>query len=387
MIAAATKPVASTTRTVSRAEILPLTGIRGVAAMWVLVGHICHQLLTILPGPPNFALRLASIQGPLGVDLFFLLSGMVISYNYADRFDRISASSWFEFIWLRFARLYPVHILMLLIYLGVVSTSALAHAQLDSPEKYSAGFFMANVFMVHAWSLPTHASWNGVAWSISCEWLAYLAFPLLCLTPVFRLRKFTCTLALVAVLLGMCGLCEYVRWDDTISYGVPRIIGEFIAGACLYNLYSQRAYERWRWPWILVLAAACLAVGFAATIRLGLWGFWTTPFMAAILLGAAYERGAICRFLSTRAMLFLGRISYSIYMVHMFCVHAVNRFYHVQPGSRSGIWLAMVVVSYIGFVLLVATASYYLVEAPCRRYLRKLWRGRGVPWGVPAPMR
>jgi peptidoglycan/LPS O-acetylase OafA/YrhL len=366
-------PVARAAQRLSRPEILPLTGIRGVAAASVLLGHVSFQLLGIVPGIPSFVLRALSTQGPLGVDLFFLLSGMIISYNYADRFDRVSATAWLQFLWLRFARLYPVHFVLLLLYLGVVGASTLLRLQMDSPDKYTSGFFLANLLMVHGWTLPTRASWNGVAWSISCEWLAYLAFPLLCLTPVYRLRTLPCTLALVAVLLGMSWLCQCLPWDNPINFGIPRIVAEFVAGACLFNLYSRRAYAGWNWSWIMPLAVVGLAAGVVGTMRLGVWGFWVTPLMAVILLGAAYGRGAAPQFLSTRVMLFLGRVSYSIYMVHMFCLHAVNKCCHVRPGSWPGLKLALLVFGYVGCTLLVATVCYYTVEVPSRHFLRRIW--------------
>lgn len=358
-----------------RPEILPLTGVRGVAALWVLFSHIYVQLFPLVPGLHSFSGDLFLGQGVLGVDLFFLLSGMVISYNYAERLKSVRLAAWREFLWLRIARLYPVHLVMLCLYLAVLTAGAVLHFHLDSPEKYTARAFLANLFMVHAWSIPTHASWNGAAWSISCEWLAYLLFPLLCLTPVFRLRGPASLAVLILGLLGMAGLCDALPWPDTLSYGIPRILAEFTAGACLFNLYSRHEYETWNWAWLVPLMALGVFLVIGATLKFHLHGFWVTPLLAGILLGLAYGRGAVARFLSTRVMLYLGRVSYSIYMVHMFCIHALNTGCRIKPAPATALYTTLLVLGYLTAVLSMASVFYFCVEEPGRRLLRRWSQG------------
>src|SRR5512135_599191 len=95
----------------TRAKDIPsLTGLRAFAAWWVVFFHCSFLLPAALPKVYWFA-RL----GYLGVDLFFVLSGFIISYNYWDKLASFSVKAYREFLWLRLARLYPVHLFTLLV--------------------------------------------------------------------------------------------------------------------------------------------------------------------------------------------------------------------------------------------------------------------------------
>ena len=87
-----------------------LTGLRGIAALWVFLFHA--ELLTadMTDGSFDF-LKMVASAGYLGVDLFFVLSGFVIAYNYADLELHRSVSKFSDFLWKRLARIYPAHLL------------------------------------------------------------------------------------------------------------------------------------------------------------------------------------------------------------------------------------------------------------------------------------
>ena len=107
------------TNTKSLPEIYPLTGVRALAALWVLLFHLHEKLDSAFPGF-RFLFDPVILHGYLGVDLFFILSGFIISYNYAQRFSVFRISTYLEFLWMRFARLWPVHFVILTMYAALL---------------------------------------------------------------------------------------------------------------------------------------------------------------------------------------------------------------------------------------------------------------------------
>jgi peptidoglycan/LPS O-acetylase OafA/YrhL len=161
----------------SRGKLASLTGIRALAAIWVLSFHLLGGTLAAFPGLPA-PLKNAIGGGYLGVDLFFILSGFVLAYQYLDRFERVELGPYSRFLALRLARIYPVHLFTLVLTLVLVVAARLAgFPHHSSPEFFGAGSFVANVLLVHAWGFCTGLTWNYPSWSVSCEFLAYLAFP------------------------------------------------------------------------------------------------------------------------------------------------------------------------------------------------------------------
>ena len=146
----------------TRDELDALTGLRGIAALWVLAYHAG-----------------LSAAGYLGVDLFFVLSGFIIAYNYADARLAEDGRRYREFLWRRLARIYPAYLAALLLTLAAVAVLAPWEVSLRKSAHFTAEGFWASVFMVQAWTVPVPRVWNVPGWSVSAEWAAYLAFPLI----------------------------------------------------------------------------------------------------------------------------------------------------------------------------------------------------------------
>jgi peptidoglycan/LPS O-acetylase OafA/YrhL len=146
-----------------RPELLPLTGIRAFAAWWVVLFHVAYILPSLSP-----ALYWLARLGFLGVDLFFVLSGFIISYNYWHRFSTFSLPMYRSFLRARLARLYPVHIFTLIVsalLLLIIRVSG--RATVKDFSTWTQGNFLANVAMVHAWRPHFVESWNNASWSVS----------------------------------------------------------------------------------------------------------------------------------------------------------------------------------------------------------------------------
>src|SRR6516165_5216799 len=168
-----------------RPEIRPLTGIRGFAALLVLLTHFSTLWVQLMPSL-HWIDRLSG-KGFIGVDLFFILSGFILSYVYFEpQKPRMGFCEYRSFIWHRFIRVWPVHFATLILLLGLVLGSKSFHLSLTGKYAWTALPFQLT--MTHAWPLmpvdqyadPVAAfSWNYPSWSISAEWFAYLlVFPI-----------------------------------------------------------------------------------------------------------------------------------------------------------------------------------------------------------------
>ena len=132
--------------------------------------------------------------GAQGVDLFFILSGFVLTWNYLDRMGRSwSTRATLHFLWLRLARVWPVYLVTLhLAALWIIFTLHVGHMPSPDVGKLTAISYVRQLLLVQLWFQPFFdgTSWDGPAWSISAEWLAYLLFGVLVLV-IFRMKLAT----------------------------------------------------------------------------------------------------------------------------------------------------------------------------------------------------
>lgn len=219
--------------------IRQLTGIRFVAAFWVLLYHLQDPLDRI--GVMDIPVLSDVIRvGRLGVDLFFALSGFIIAHTYLTRMGpRLSLGSAANFWWLRLARIYPVHFVML----NVAGLAVIAQVWITGVEKdrpwLNAWDYMRNLLLIQEWGPHPDRGWNVVAWSLSMEWLAYLFFPLLVLLLYLLHKRVPTPVLLLAWLAAMAPLL----WRGSLTIdpyytdlwgSVIRVLTEFTAGAITY---------------------------------------------------------------------------------------------------------------------------------------------------------
>ncbi|MEU6696442.1 acyltransferase [Pseudonocardia sp. NPDC046786] len=390
-----------------RAEVRALTGLRIVAALWVVAFHFHFTPLAGV-GMVNDWLGPLVTQGALGVDLFFVLSGFVIAWTYLEQLGpRLRMADAGGFVWTRAARMWPAYAVVLHLFgIWLVARALLGGTdeiayQAVQPE-LSVGAWLEQVFLVQMWTQPylDGASWVGPTWSISAEWLAYLLFPLLAVV-FFRLRNLP-----FAVLAAGSLLCVAPLAAAFVVVGSPyypyswlvRILGGFSAGV-LAMLAVRRLRER---PAGTTGAAAAAA---AAASSVATFTFAAIPFVLLaggvaghglhgltvllfpVLVGALAlaDRGPVHRLLSRGPVVHGGRISYALYLVHipMFEVYWFLSDSGVVPtGGATDHLIALTV--FVG-TLPVAHLLYTLVERPARRWMRALPGRRGAAAPQPGP--
>lgn len=363
--------------------IAPLTGVRLVAAVWVVLFHIylyngddlaaAHPAVDAVVGP-------IVSQGDLGVDLFFLLSGFVLAHNYLERLGATpSMSGAISFLWLRLARVWPLYMVAiigggLLLSLRFQLWGTAPNVPLTLPR------FLAQVFMVQQWGAANvpNTSWTGPAWSISAEWLAYLCFPALAIV-VWRLRRYAgprALLALAGLVLVPTLVWTAVAQTQAAPYmWLARLASEFTCGALLSAAVRQELprltrASRWLAPATIAVAAAWLYL--AELVGRDWLGPLVLAAFPALVLGLAHGDGRVHRWLGSRPMVLGGGVSFALYLVHvpllkLFRDALDHDALPVSPGLRLYGELVVAAAS-----LLIAWALFRHLEEPARVRLRPL---------------
>ncbi|WP_454688594.1 acyltransferase family protein [Achromobacter aloeverae] len=362
-----------------RASHLPsLTPLRGIAAVWVVLYH--YGVLYFPSMQPDKHTGLLN-KGYLAVDLFFLLSGFVMAHVYRDMFSRqVDTRSYWTFLSARIARLYPLHLVVLGLFValalvvGVVSyASGGPPAGIPVTGVRSLLALVANLFMLQGLHAST-LSWNYAAWSISLEFMAYLVFPFV-LVAVWRARPRTqgaLALALCAVLAGLAWWSgdDFNQWDGPTT--LLRCLPEFLLGTLLYRVYLSPARAA-------LLSGDAVALGLLAMLLLTLHAkgpdLLAILLLAGLLMAVVSNRSRIGAWLNSSPLVWLGEVSYALYLVHGLVQHTtsevLSRGLHIQDRHvlSSNSSLGMLVLM-LGISLLLAAACYRWIEKPAQRYLR-----------------
>jgi peptidoglycan/LPS O-acetylase OafA/YrhL len=346
-----------------------LTGIRGIAAWLVVFYHLRLSMTDLLPAAAIDILA----KGYLAVDMFFMLSGFVIWYNYAGR---IADGGWHasaDFLWRRFARVWPLH--------GAILAAFMAFALLlavtgRDTSDYPWHELPLHVLLLQNWGFTPALAWNHPAWSISTEMAAYLAFPalvpLLARAEASRLSLLLIAAGLIAAQTALYAANGHSTLGADISgLGLWRCLAEFTLGCVLCMLWRLTRGA----PAAGLISAACLMVVGALAVSLDLPETAFVPAaLFAGLLALAHDRGPIARLLGAKLPRYLGEISYSTYLAH-FGLFIVFKLAFVDASLQMG-W-----VSLAGFILLllaVSAALYHGLEKPAQR-----WLGRRPPRLIP----
>jgi peptidoglycan/LPS O-acetylase OafA/YrhL len=324
-------------------DLKSLTSFRFFAAFWVFLFHLRSRISY----EDNWFWGLVD-NGARGVDFFFILSGFVIFHVYEGPIKNGELSRR-SYLIKRFARIYPLHIVMLLIFLLIaIAGSNQIH-----------GVF-ASVFLLHSWGLTDGLVLNGPSWTLSAEMFAYILFGVIV---VRSPPTWVITIAFFATAIGvhffslMMGKTAFLHltWD----YGSLRIVPLFILGMLLRRLT----------PRVSILAAALMGIAGLLILLLvatsGPVGYEIlVPFVLIIVSGA---RLSDCQNLpsNNKILVYLGEISYSVYMVHIFVIAA---FFEYLPklGAPIPPWPVICIA-----LVMCSSVSYHLIEVPSRLWINK----------------
>ncbi|WP_372659162.1 acyltransferase family protein [Hydrogenophaga sp.] len=340
-------------------NIRGITGLRGLAAWLVVFYHFREPFAW---AGDTWIMKVVG-QGFLAVDLFFVLSGLVIYLNYHTDFQQLRPVNMLLFYGKRLARIYPLHITILLMYLLNPLAIVFASSSATLDGRYDPAYFLMSIFLVQNWGFTDELAWNIPAWSISTEFAAYLLFPLL----VFGLKRVAQAgwawlwFVFALCLLGLPGL--YLSMDSpslgaNISHlGVYRCVIEFTMGLVLgywYIRYRHSSVAISRYAMLGLLAWGLLAV---ATGQLA--DYWVAPLAFSLLIAVFFDGGSLLsKAFGGRIPNYLGEISYSTYLVHYFVKDWV-KFLSPELGVGS-------FVVYVALVFALSAILYKQVETRFR---------------------
>jgi peptidoglycan/LPS O-acetylase OafA/YrhL len=355
-------------------EIKPLTGLRGIAAIYVVLYHYSMGLPFSSPEATFLA------HGYFAVDLFFVLSGFVMALNYAHMFGRFwSTPAYLKFLGRRIARIYPLYFAMTLCACFLAAVGFI-----EPPHATSIGVtFLPNLVMVQSWGLTQSLDYP--AWSISAEWGAYLLFPLL-LAPCLFHRPSLAVISgavCVAILAVLSTLPQY--WahqskpaalldisDPRLALPVLRCVPEFALGLLAFRVAGTPfgptvAESRWIAP------ALCLGAG--ALMMIPGADLAVVLVFPLLVLSLTSDRHVAGRILACPLAAFLGQLSYSIYLTHNLMGGVLTWTHRHAEGF--GLRHAQIYAAAVALLLTFPCAflAYRFIEAPGRRWLRALFEG------------
>jgi peptidoglycan/LPS O-acetylase OafA/YrhL len=394
--------------TTNKIILLPqLTSLRFFAALAIVVLHYRDLL-----GPlPNW-LRTIIIGGQYGVSFFFILSGFILYYNYESWFKAdVDSGKFWKFQRYRFAKIYPIYLLGLLIDTPWQLIVRLQNGEIAAKGHEYWASWLINALGLQSWTpgVPYTLVWNTPSWSVSAEMFFYLTFPFICYFLARKVRSMNFLLGLSAALLVGSSLIYivvihliYVVFDMggdvrySIQFYTPLLrLPEFIIGCIAGQIFTRMQDPRMNTKGalfetesrrnIIVIVCVLLCIGricmpaYDGPSR-GLWladnaikfSFFMIPF-AAIILAVANGKTFLSKFLSWPLLVLLGEASYALYITHWVGQSLM------QLGYMGAYKTPLMSVAFIILSVVLSVFLYKYFETPMRLKLR----GKS---GAPSPI-
>lgn len=350
-------------------KINSLETLRGFAALAVAFYHYPSTSFLHIKG------------GDLGVYFFFVLSGFVIALNYFDKITNVNNLIKFQIK--RFFRLYPIHIFVLFLVLGIQILKLLVinffnlspENEAFSPEHwYTLRDFFHHLFLTQAIFNDGYAlSWNSAAWTISTEFYTYLIFALLVL--MIRNNKFLFVIILATYIIFFDFITRFTNLYFNPLFSL--CLQTFFMGCIIFFIYEKIRYRLNDILFILLFIAAVSIF----TIFKGYFGINHNLLFSIIVLLVSIlkEDSFINKFLNFQPLVYFGTISYSFYMIHQsilyLYVQILKLIFKVNFLNDGGIstntgdpyFDTMITISYIAISGVFASIMHNYIENKFRK--------------------
>jgi peptidoglycan/LPS O-acetylase OafA/YrhL len=352
-----------------RHHLPALTGLRFVLAIWVILHHLTGKGMLLEPWAQTLPSGLQSLVrgGYLAVGTFFVLSGFVLIRSYGG--ESWNRDSLMRFGIARIARVYPGYLLSLLIvspfiYLSLFRGGAGSSRRVALLTDYG--------LVLQGWTGSLGVGWNTPAWSLSCELFFYLCFPVLLMFFGKRTWPRLAVGAGMSVMLPLILARLHVpAWWRPLYHMADFLIG--IVASHLFDAFVDSGWSFKRagmWLYSIAGSLGALMVAFPQYVR-GPFpdlGSALRPVNVAILIGLAIGGGLPAQLLSSRIIKYLGKASYSMYILHIPLLWWFPRYWLRNPSMELQTAAAVV---YILCVIAISSVAFEFFEEPANRMIRR----------------
>lgn len=369
-----------------------LDGFRGLLALFVAIYHtIWFSHINSLTFFNN---------GAVIIDLFFALSGFLMFRIYDGKLNDGAGAK--DFMKRRFARLYPLHFFMLVIFVAFAVLRLAAHkAGIATHEvgeilPFTAGAqdgwgsLLSHLTLTHAMGVNDSLTFNPPSWTISAEFFTYFVFVAVMLwARPKKLMHFIGLGVIVAVIYAVLSRIK-PSMDITYDYAFFRCVAGFFTGVIAAKTYG------WLKPKVETLKAKQQTLPFSIAEALvliistlfviycgGKLQFLVAPLLLAFMVIYGFDGGMLSKFMSAKPFRYLAKISYSTYMTHVIISIAFSIFGSKVLGAVWPAWNAdwggdMFLAVYLCAVIGVSHLTYHFVEVPGGRFIRNYKRGKSA---------
>ena len=366
-------------------KFLSLEAFRGLAAVMIVLYHSrFYSTDDYVPFVKH---------SHIFVDFFFILSGFVMAYSYLGRIG--SNMTLKRFFLMRFGRLYPLHLFTLLLWVPFIIVKVIFYEKgiggTDPSESNNFFTFFSNLFLVQAFDGYQPLSWNFPSWSISAEFYTYIIFFVIIYLTTKTLSS-TATLMSSIVFITVAAYAS-IWWLDGkgVELFFLQCIGGFFLGILIFFMYKRANIQALDFRVATVLEITVLTFMVYCVIRNHRQGFsdniffyiCIASFLCVIYVFVIQETGYISRLLKNSIFQSIGKLSYSIYMVHAIILAGVeNVFVYILHFDKSSFDGANDVIVFsqanivnaalLLLVILFSAATYHFIELPWRSRFKKL---------------
>ena len=345
-------------------ELLPLTSLRFFAAAIVVISHLGYDYHL----------------GGMGVTFFFILSGFILSYNYADKLIAWSSGEIVRMWISRLSRIFPVHIFMFLLSIPLTYIYS---------RDYSLTDTLSNILLLQSWYPNGQGafSFNGVSWTLSCELFFYITLPFILLISSKKALK----LSTISLIVYMIIIMLFI-WITSISAGMDMpeysfkwwvyVISpylrwmDFFLGIVLGFLFLKRK-NRYDINYHItggfeVCSITIMLISYFAFLKFDVpfkWNYsaYFDPIFSIVIYIFAMQRGMLSKILSNKAYTYLGKISFSIYMTHQVLMFYWNRYIYNLNCIATTKEEILNQLAYAFSVLAISSLTYHFIENPARK--------------------